>query len=269
MRSGGGSIQDPFRLGLSTTATIINANVNGKTLHDPRLVGGENTGVLICVGQSNIANIVDATYTITNASKVSNLNVADGGVYAASDPMLGCSSMSPTAANGSWLGRLADKLITAGTFQRVILVPIARGGSLVADWATGTLALNLKTAVARCHAQGYTISGFLWQQGEADTTAGTGQAAYHNALLAVIANSRAAGSSAPWFIGKSTYIAGTTSAAIQAACEAAVNGVDVFAGANCDTLNSTYRQVDNLHFNAATGADAVATRWATAIDAVL
>jgi lysophospholipase L1-like esterase len=51
------------------------------------------------------------------------------------------------------------------------------------------------------------------------------------------------------------------------AVDAAVNGVDVFAGANCDTLGASFRQSDNLHFNAS-GADAVATRWKTAIDAV-
>lgn len=264
MIAGGGSLLDPYVLGFSSTATRINANVTGKGVHDPRLIPGEKTGVLVCVGQSNIANVIDANYTISNPSKVSNLNVVDGGVYAASDPMLGCSSFG-----GSWLGRLADKLINTGTFDRVILVPIARGGSVVADWATGPLALNLKTAVARCQAQGYTISGFLWQQGENDTQAGTGQSAYYNALMAVIANSRAAGSNAPWFVGKSTYIYGSISTAIQAACDAAVNGVDVFAGANCDTLNSTYRQADNLHFNASTGADAVATRWQTAVSAVL
>lgn len=267
MISASGSLRDPFLLGRSSTATIINTNVTGKAIRDPRLVLGERTGVLVCVGQSNIGNTVNALYTVLNPTKVTNLNVADGGMYEASDPMLGCSSMGPGLTNGSWIGRLADKLITANVFDRVILVPIARGGTVVADWATGALALNLKAAVARCQAQGYTISGFLWQQGENDTQAGTGQTAYYNALLAVIANSRGAGSSAPWFIGRSTYIYGTTSAAIQAACDAAVNGVDVFAGADTDTLDSSNRH-DNLHFNA-TGANAAATLWATAIDAVL
>ena len=266
MIAAGGSIKDPFELGRSLSATVINSDVSVKTIRNPRLDAGETTEVLLCVGQSNIANTVNATYSVINAAKVDNLNVVDGGVYAASDPMVGCSSMGPAATNGSWLGRLADKRIAEGA-DRVILVPIARGGSIVADWATGPLAKNLNAAIARCEAHKYTITAMLWQQGENDQIAGTSQSNYYNSLLQMIANSRAAGAFAPWLIGKSSYVYGSVSTAVQAACEAAINGVDVFAGANCDALNSTYR-FDNLHFNA-TGAEEVATRWNNALLAAL
>lgn len=255
---GGGALTDPFKLEYFAPLQAFR-ETGARTLADPRLVSGERTGVFICAGQSNIANSVDVGYSVTNPTKIQNLNIFDGGVYETVDPLLGCSS-----TGGSWLGRMGDKLITANIFDRVILVPIGRGGSSVTDWLpSAPLGSCLKTAVTRCAARGYSISGFLWQQGEADASAGMTQSTYSANLANVIAPFMMA----PWFIGRSTYVSGVTNASIRAACTAAVNGTTVFAGADTDTLNASSRQSDNLHFNAS-GANSAATLWTTAIESV-
>src|SRR4051794_37689701 len=107
--NGGGSIDDPFVISqiVAGVGLVDNgyAKLTAKTLVDPRLVSGENTAVIIVLGQSNGANHVNALYTPTNV-KVENFGVLNGGLYRAADPLLGCSG-----SNGNWLGRLGDKLI--------------------------------------------------------------------------------------------------------------------------------------------------------------
>jgi hypothetical protein len=261
------SSTDPLRIAASVGALAYQEP--GRARRDPRQVAGEDTLVFVAAGQSNIANTATGgTYTPTHASKIDNLNFLDGGTYAAADPLIG--------GNGTlacWLTRFADKLIADGRCDRVILVPVAVGATSVAAWAPGG-AYNdhLKVAARRCQEVGLTISAFLWQQGENDCASGMNQATYAGYLSGVIATPRALGFNAPWLIGKSTVIDATptTSSAIRAACAAAVNGTDVFAGADTDGLyGSTYREtVGNIHFNAV-GSDAAATLWKTAVVAAL
>lgn len=251
-----GSPIDPFRL---EDYPSINANrdVSGKTLKNTRPSAG--VGVFICAGQSNICNTVDTAYSITNPTKVDNLNIFDGGVYNGSDPFIGCSSL-----DGSWLGRLADKLIDDEIYNHVVIVPIGRGGSSITAWVPGgALNSHLTTAVARCVARGFSVTGVLWQQGEYDAYTSMSGATYQSHLVDVLGTIPG-----PWLIGKSTYVEGVTNSGIRAAYDAVVDNVSVFAGADTDLLTAVYRQGDNLHFNA-TGADAAATLWAAAIAAAL
>lgn len=241
------------------------ATSDGKVRRDPRLNAGETTGVFVVAGQSNCANTVETNATLTNASKIDNLNIFDGGLYAAADPLVGCDGLL-----GNTFSRVADKLITAGIFARVILIPIGVGGSSAAQWAdTSALGQRLIVAARRAAALGLTVSAYLWQQGEQDKTNGTSQSSYAASLAAAIALPRNAGFNAPWFIAKCSYINGAVSSAVQAAQVAAANGTTIFAGADTDSLTgtTTNRRPDDTHFKAA-GADAAATLWKTAIDSV-
>lgn len=236
----------------------------GKSIRDPRLASGQNTGVFIVAGQSNGANYtVGAAYTQTNPTKIDVLSIYDGGTYAATEPLLGCETYGSDQTRGNVFTQVADQLISAGIFQRVILIPIAIGGTPVNLWTT-SFGDRLMVAFKRAQAVGLTVTAVLWQQGESDPA--TSQASYQADLNTVIAKPRAAGFNAPWFVAKCTYFTGTTSAAVRAAQAAIVNGTNIFAGPDTDTLGSTYRY-DNAHFSS-TGATSAATLWKNAIDAV-
>lgn len=237
-------------------------NTRGKTFSNPRLTPGETTAVLVGCGQSNMANAIDTPYTPVNGGKIDNLNHMEGGMYVASDPLLG-----PDSPGGNVLLRIADKLITGGIFQRVILVCIARSStSIVRHAPGGDLNPFYALACRRAAAVGLSPTAFLWQQGESDH--GMAQSTYLDSLNALIASVRSAGFTAPWFIGKSTYNGGEVDANVRAACGAIVNGTSIFAGADTDDLAGlTYRQPGDVHFNA-TGANIQANRWKSAIDAV-
>ncbi|NTG12684.1 sialate O-acetylesterase [Agrobacterium rhizogenes] len=239
------------------------SNLSGKTPSTPRLTSGANTAVLLVVGQSNAANYASASlYAPTNATKIDNLSIVDGGTYRGSDPGLGC-----TGNLASWLFRSADLLINDSTFDRVILVPIAVGGTSITLWApTGSLFSRISAAIARCSNVGLSVSAVAWQQGEADTS--MAQATYAGHLTSIISATRALGMPAPWFIGKSTYNGGVTSPTVRAACAEVVNNVDIFAGADTDTLTgTTYREPSLVHFNEA-GINAAAGLWRDALEAV-
>jgi hypothetical protein len=266
---------DPFPLGESLRSDVTYANnagyqaTGGKTARSLDINTGIKNLVLIVAGQSNYQNVAPSAYTPTNASAIDNFNVYDGGMYAAADPLLGASWMYTTLGQGGAnpspgnIGtRVADLLITNGKFDRVILVPVAIGGTSVDMWATGIVSNRITTAMARLESRGI-VPGMtnvtfsvIWGQGESDS--GTSQANYTSRLNTVISNAAAAGFSGRWFINKQTWFAGATNATVQAAQDAMPNGSTIFAGANADSLNATNRYADNTHFND-TGIAALAT----------
>jgi hypothetical protein len=268
---------DPFPLGENLRSDQNWQNnggyrsTGGKTLRSVTIDTGIRNLVLIVAGQSNYQNVAPTAYTPTNASALDNFNVYDGGVYAAADPLLGASWMYTTLGQGGAnpspgnIGtRVGDLLITNGQFDRVILVPVAIGGSTIEMWATGSLSNRVPTAMARLASRGI-VPGMtnvefavIWGQGESDNTLDTSQANYTSRLNTVISNAAAAGFSGRWFINKQTWNAGSTDANVQAAQDAMPNGSTIFAGANADSLNATNRYADNTHFND-TGMAALAT----------
>ncbi|WP_172373809.1 sialate O-acetylesterase [Mesorhizobium sp. NZP2234] len=226
--------------------------------------------MFITAGQSNGAgaNHVTAAYTPTNGAKNQTLYLFNGGIYRTADPLLG----GGTGSLGSWGGRLADKLIDAGVFARVVILPTDVGSTAVADWQPGASFFDrLIVATKRALSLGLPVTGYLWHQGETDQAAGTSQVAYASALSSIITGVRAYGSGfqAPWFIGKCSYNGGNTSAAVRAAQAAIIDGATIFAGGDTDSLTGagTNREAGNLHFNA-TGADAAASLWKAALDVV-
>lgn len=263
-----GSKPDPFTVTEWPEGNPIGKGklTQGRPIRDPRINPGERTGIFICAGQSNSASYVNVPYSPTNPAKIDNLNIYDGGTYAAIDPLLGCEAYSAFAIPGNMFLRVADKMISTGVFDRVILIPIGIGGSSVNLWNSRPFGDRLIVAFERARAVGLEVTAVLWQQGEADQAGGTTQAAYSASLSGVISRPRGMGFNAPWFIAKCSYFLGATSAAVIAAQTAIVNNTDIFAGANTDTITSGGRY-DNGHFNA-TGANTAADLWVTALDGV-
>jgi hypothetical protein len=166
---------------------------------------------------------------------------------------------------------MADKLIADGKYTDVVPVPVGIGATLVHDWATNvTLFQRIVVAARRAAALGLPVTAFLWMQGELDAANGTSQASYAADLATLIAIPRSLGFNSPWLIGKCTWQAGAASAAVQAAQAGIVNGTNIFAGANTDTLTGTAvnRQADNTHLSDA-GAIAGGSLWAAKIEAAI
>ncbi len=228
------------------------------------LDGGESTGVFIATGQSLFANNGESAYTPTNAAKAQQIDIYDGVVYQIKDPVIGAS-----AGAGSMISMIADKLIDQGVFDRVIIVPIAVGGSGIHRWAPGgDLNHRLAVAIKRVRALGYPLHGVLLQQGEYDHQQSTPQATYEALLRNAVESSRGYGYQTPWFIAHSTYVSGVTSSTIRDA-QSAVVAADplVYDGADTDTLTGANRQVDDVHLTDM-GNDNASDLWVAAVQAV-
>lgn len=200
--------------------------------------------VIIAPGQSNIGSYAPSAYSPANPNALDNLNVFDGAVYAAADPMLGAAQGSATII-GNPILRLADALVTNNKFDRVVIVPIAVDSTTVQDWQTGYVSNKIAVALGRLAYRGM-VAGtnitvvILWGQGESNTTAGTSQGTYAASLAAVISASRTAGFTGKWFVAKETWNGTTVSTAIQNAQTGIVDhGADIWAGPDADALVST------------------------------
>lgn len=263
---------DPFILSeVPSSTTLVVAgykNATGLTLRSQVINPALKTLVLIVAGQSQWTTVNPTFFTATNTAVIDNFSIYDGAMYAVARQLLGCSDSS-TIANGG-LGhpavRVADLLVTNLKFDRVILVPIAVGGTSASQWgdSTGILFNRLNVAMLRLASRGITPAttgvtfATIYGQGEADQIAGTSQAAYAASLSGFLTQTVAAGMTGRIFVLKETWNAGSVSAGVQAAQVAAINGTNVFDGGNMDSLNATNRIADNTHLND-TGAAATAT----------
>lgn len=264
MFGGGGSTSDPFVLhDVRSEVALSNNGYNvtaGRTLVNPTSMTGR-IKVLVMLGQSNIANSGQGgTYTLSNPTKVLNLNVWDGGLYEAADPILGADG--PYSAMGTKLG---DTLITDNYADYVVLVPAAIGSTRISQWASGGICNHrIGVTFRRVAAIGLTPTHVLWQQGESDKAFGTSQATYASKLSSIITEVQTF-TAAPIFVAQASWIAGAASSAIAAAQAASWNGTTVIQGANTDSLDNSYRtaQVDFTY----AGMTAVAALWAPIIEA--
>jgi hypothetical protein len=231
---------DPFQLKFPFTCCGV---VSQHTIRSQTIDTTKRNLVIIAAGQSLGGNNAGSSYTATNAAKIDNFNIYDGVIYSAENPLLGSSSDTASDGPGNLLLRLADDLITAGLFDRVILAPIGVGGTAVAEWDTGNESDRFAVAYRRLAAKAI-VPGLtnvtiiiLWIQGEEGPT--TTQAAYQTSLASVIAKSRTSGfsqSNVTWFVPIETHWLGAVNTGIQAAQAATVNhDANIWAGPNVDS----------------------------------
>lgn len=244
-------------------------NKVGVSLSNQRPLEGESTAVFIVAGQSLASNVNgdpgDPAYVPVNLAKCDMINIDDGGIYTCREPMLG----AETAGGGrSIFIRLADKLISAGYRQRVILITVGIGSTTAVNWET-ELWRRIVIAQACAGLKGFTVNAVLWQQGEADTAAGTTQEAYFSSMSNLISKVRDNGVSAPWMLAKSTWWHGALSNPVRAAVDQLINGADILAGPDNDTLLGANRLSDNTHMTVPLGVEASAELWAGSIQASL
>jgi len=217
----------------------------------------KRTAVIVVVGQSNAANHGAGRYAATK--RVDNFNVYDGRCYRAADPLLGASG-----DGGNFATRLGDKLIDAGLFDRVILAPIAMGGTTVEQWAEeGMFNRRIPVLIRRLFDAGLSADFILWQQGEGNP--GTGDVdgrQYRKNLLEVIRTFRRFGVTAPLFVSLTTLCGGPHANAdnIRAGQRGVVSPLaGIYQGPDTDTIGVEHRW-DACHFDE-TGLDMAASLW--------
>lgn len=277
---GGGTVDPYATFYCVVPGAGINRNTAATSLRATQsLSSAVRNLVLIWAGQSNMADIAPSLYTPANPTKIDDLNVCDGGVYAAVDPLVGTQAQGDGNAQLGNLGiKLADDLVVAGLFDRIVIVPAAQGGTAINDWATFPTNTIIPVALARLKARGM-VPGtnvtviIAWGQGETDTTNGTSQAAYTASMNSVISQVATAGFTGTWFVAKESWISGAGSALVTAAQAAVVTHPTVWAGPNIDALvgsvcgaglNQACRQADNTHLSDA-GQVTAATAWQAAL----
>lgn len=224
---------------------------------DPR----KKTLVLIVAGQSNRANESGELYLPPHGERIDVLNIFDGALYNIAGPLPGA-TYEPSLGPGNVAAHLAERLTTQ--FNRVILAPLAIGGTSISDWSSGDFANRIPIALARLRDLGITPrrSGVTFALeiglGESDNFLQTPKASYLRQLRSLVATAKAAGFSGRIFVALETRILGKTSAAIRSAQRAIVDRSTIFQSCDCDSLGDNYRQDAAGHFNSA-GANAAAT----------
>lgn len=231
-----------------------------------------NTAVIVVIGQSLSVNEVPTPYVPVNVN-IDQVNIYDGKLYKAHDPLLGInvSGGAVTEKRGTWMLRMADKLISDGLYDRVILVPMAVGNTRVGQWADPSQAPYLFNKInvvgLRLRDAGLPCTAIMWGQGESDTAANTSQASYAASLQKVIGEFNRAIPGCPVLVAQEAYYYGNTNAGILAAQASVVNNSTVFAGENVELIGPSGRY-DNTHLNEA-GAEQRATLAVAALKAAL
>lgn len=120
------------------------------------------TAVLFTFGQSNAANI--GVSRRKGQPGLFNFNIFDGKCYRATDPLLGSSGNG-----GAIWTALGNHLISEGTFDNVIVAPIAIGGSSINRWADPRdLGARIAFAGAALRSAGIKVTHVLFVHGESD-----------------------------------------------------------------------------------------------------
>lgn len=226
-------------------------------------VQGPETLVLVTIGQSLMANYVGGE-RLQGGPEILQINLYDGGLYVAKDPLLGVDTFLPDPAQSNFAIRLARQVIMSNRYRRIVILPIAVGGTHAALWQRGGL-FNPRIPVAgqRLRDLGLTASAILWQQGTTDNTLGTSETSYRASLLSVIETFRLAGfTRTPFLVGLDSWYDGVWAEPVRAAQKSVVDPeAFVFAGPDIDQVGA---RRDVAHMTEA-GAEQQAALWLEAL----
>ncbi len=220
-----------------------------------------DTAVILAGGQSNIANEGDPGALFEPAGGVFNFNVFDGKCYVARDPLLGSS-----INRSNLLTRLGSLLVERGIYPRVLLVPVAHGGTSAQDWTpAGWMFPRLQLAIDRLRDSRIAITHILWQQGEAEAALDSPDAAqWTRDFMSTLGAIRASGVDAPIYVAQCTISHNDANPIIRAAQRGVVDAAaKILPGPDLDQIGFDGR-FDRGHFNAA-GLQRAAELWYTAL----
>jgi hypothetical protein len=213
--------------------------------------------VLLLGGQSNIANEGDPDGRIVPAHGVYNFNIFDGRCFVARDPLLGA-----TCDRSNVAARLGDLLVRSGLCSRVLLVPIAHGGTFIREWtAAGRMRPRLLFALKRLNKAGIVVTHVLWQSGEAEAAQTSADApAWIRDFADIVTSIRAHGLTAPIYVAQGTICCNGGNEVIRSAQRAVCSpALGVLPGPDLDVIDISKRW-DGCHFSA-TGLQEAAQLW--------
>lgn len=221
-----------------------------------------HTMIVLALGQSNAANRGQVPYTPHNASV---LNYYGGKLYKAKDPLIGS-----TGVGGSVWSRLGDMLIDSGLYTKVIIVPIAVGGSEIACWTSGNCYKKLQHTLELLDSQHIKLTHICWHQGETDNINNTSTAAYKK-QLAIIFQALRKHQSADFYVSIASYHPqmvlkplGVDSLIRNAQQEFINEHEGVLLGPDTDLLIHAIHRYDSVHFSDF-GMSAFARLWLKAL----
>ena len=217
----------------------------------------QRTAVLLIAGQSNAANSAAQRHETRYPDRV--LNFMAGRCYVAASPLLGSSGFA-----GEYWTLMADELIDAGEFDRVILAPVAVGASNVAQWAKGGALNTSMIPLVQDLATHYRVTHVLWHQGESDFALRTDPVQYKERFLSFVDTLRANAVDATVFVSAATRCLPGWSDPnpIRTAQQELASGQPGFeAGVDTDKLLAAQDRYDDCHM-ADSGEMKTAKAWA-------
>ncbi|WP_276504719.1 sialate O-acetylesterase [Terrimonas pollutisoli] len=222
------------------------------------------TMIALTFGQSNAGNYGQRAYTPRNANVY---NYYKGKLYTAKDPLFGATR---SVGGGSVWSQLGDMLIDSGLYSKVIIIPIAVGGSSIERWATGDCFDKLQQTLNYLDSQHIRLTHIFWHQGETDNILNTSTAKYKEQLGAILQTIRKTQSAdlyislASFYSGSVTKPLGIDSAIRKAQQEFINENKTVLEGPDTDTLIHAIHRYDSVHFSDF-GIKAFARLWLQAI----
>jgi hypothetical protein len=156
----------------------------------------DRTAVFLIIGQSNASNMGGQRFQSTSGRVAAYFG---GKCSIAASPLLGTSGI----AGEPW-SAIGDRLVSDGSFDEVVLIPAAVGGSALSQWLSGgDLHSMLKQAVQDAQ-QHYRITHVLWHQGEGDLALHTSEEAYVANFQSLARDLRGWGVTAPIYVSVAT-----------------------------------------------------------------
>lgn len=211
----------------------------------------EGTMVALLVGQSNAGNFAE---TRTRAGPAVSV-LYDGRCYDAADPLLGA-----TGARGSVWPAFADKIVAAGLYRRVLLVPAAVGSTPIETWAPGGVHYpRIQLRLAQVRALGLRPSHVFISQGEYEADAASSAEDYRVDLGRLLEALRPSG--AAIFVATTGRCTKAPNEALRAAQASARQAFGAFAGPDMDRVSG---RINGCHLSSA-AAKAAANAWFEAV----
>lgn len=238
LESGLRQILSPLRPKPGFRNAVARTEVDCKQFEDP------GSAIIVTFGQSNAAN--EGELGPQPAPGVFNFSFFDAKCYVALDPLLGA-----TGKGGSVWSHLGNELVRAGRYRRVLIAPMAVGGSRVQAWAPGGLHSSRIVDMHRAlEAAGLRATHILWHQGESDVPS-TSEADYVASFVSMLEGMRRIGFDAPVYVAVASVCRNAGSEAIRRAQEGLPRlAAGVYPGPDTDELDRVRWRPDGCHFSA-------------------
>ena len=222
----------------------------------------KGTGVILAIGQSNVANHAVRRVTTRHGERV--LSHFNGKCHISASPLLGA-----TSDGGEFLTMLADRLVDEGVYGTVIIVSSGIGGTPIARWQRNGDLNEMLMAKLRDLSTKYIVTDVIWHQGESDVANATTAEAYTAAFASLVASLTENGVDAPIFTSVSTRCGTQWNAdnSIARAQRSLASDKRVHVAADTDAILALEDRDDTCHLSES-GQRKVATAYARAIGEV-